>query len=124
MFVELSQKNFEKLKKKLDEMGVQYEVSDCTLPGEKNMVVHVELGALPEDVTKELNTELNEIYGASASIKDYNSDGVPDYVDEISPSVVERRHRKWDDKMHTPMQEAKAWFTGENQEEEVTYETH
>lgn len=43
------------------------------------------------------------------------------YYNKLEPGVIEKRHRKWDDKFHTIGQELKGNFTGENIEEDVEY---
>lgn len=41
---------------------------------------------------------------------------------QIQTRVKPTRHRPWEDKMHTPAQEFKGWWTGKAAEEEVRYE--
>lgn len=128
MFVEISKSAFEKLKARLEEMGIKYEASDCTIPGEDIKMVHLEIdGNLsPEQVTT-INNQIDAIYGNDATGRENNKDmdgnGIADILEDGKGQIVEKRRRTWDDKLHTPGKEAKGFITGANMEEEVTYES-
>lgn len=108
MFIEITKEAWNKLQKKLDDKGfTDYEASDCTLPGDSVPHVHIEFGLL----SKERRTEIAKDVDASY-----------EEVAKESDAPKEVRRRKWDEKFHTPGQEAAGWFTGKNMEEEVTYE--
>jgi len=67
MFVEMSAEAFEKLKKKLEEMGItDYTVKDCNVPGDSIAHVHVEFGDLPKSKAEELAKDIHGIYGLVA----------------------------------------------------------
>lgn len=121
MFIEVSKKTFEKLKKKLDEMGIEYTVSDCKLPNEKNEMVHLETSGLDHEQVKAIN-DFVAVYGEQEMTIDRDGDGVADLYQKEPPVLTEKRHRKWDDRMHTLGEEAIGEITGANREEEVTYE--
>lgn len=123
MFVEISRDAFEKMKKHLQEMGIAFEVSDCTLPGEKAAQVHLEVGALSQEQIYEMNNLIDYIYGKNTLERDLNGNGLPDYLEGEAPVIVEKRERKWDKRMHTLGEEAVGAFLGKNTEEEVTYES-
>lgn len=120
MFVEVSRKKYEELKEMLKEMGIDFEASDCTLPGDKEQMVHVEIAG-PKILTTQQVQQINQIFGVATLTEDKDGNGRPDYLD-AEPQYVERRHRKWDDKMHTLGQEALGYFTGKSTEETVTVE--
>jgi hypothetical protein len=124
MFVEVKRSMYERLKKVLQELGVSYEPSDCTLPGDKEQMVHIEIvSTLTERQRLVIDKELEEMFGRADIGIDKDGNEIPDYLEEEEGKVVERRTRKWDQKMHTLSADAAAWFTGKNEEEEVTYES-
>lgn len=126
MFLEISKKRFEKSKMRelFENMNIQYEISDCTLQDEKEMMLHIEFSNLSAPQKEKIENLLENIYGEDIVNKDRDGNGVPDYLDNIDqPEVIEKRHRKWDDRMHTAGEEAKGFITGANTEEEVTYES-
>ena len=108
MFIELTKEAWNKLQKKLEEKKItDYTVSDCTLPGDSIPHVHIDFGTgMSKSMIEELAKDVDGVFEAVAN--------------ESKPKEV--RKRKWDEKFHTPGQEAKGWFTGENTQEEVTYE--
>lgn len=125
MFLEISKKKFEenKMRDLLENMNIQYEISDCTLPDEKEMMIHIEFSNLSEPQKNKIENLLENVYGKDSVNKDKDGNGIPDYLDNLDGTgVIEKRHRKWDDRMHTPGEEAKGFVTGANTEEEVTYE--
>lgn len=119
MFVELTKEKYEQLAKMLREMGIAFEASDCTLPGESVRMVHVEI---PGELRKEQIDLINDTFGKDAMFTDRNGDGRADYLGEGIPEYRERRHRPWDDKVHTLKQEIWGYVSGKNTEETVTYE--
>lgn len=126
MFLEISKKKFEKSKMRelFENMNIQYEISDCTLPDEKEMMLHIEFSNLSVPQKEKIENLLENIYGEDTVNKDRDGNGVPDYLDNIDqPEVIEKRHRKWDDRMHTAGEETKGFITGANTEEDVTYES-
>lgn len=44
---------------------------------------------------------------------------IKNYYQTLEAPVIEKRHRKWDEKYHTLSEEIKGEFTGANREEEV-----
>lgn len=127
MFVEISKTQFEKLKPRLQELGIRYEVSDCTLPEEERIMLHIEfLGELSSDQVRIINADLDAIYGLDSAGRehgrDLDEDGIPDRL-EKDVEVVEVRRRPWEETGHGLIAEAKGFITGQAQEEEVTYET-
>ena len=61
MFVELSRKEYDKLRPFLKEKGVRYEPSDCTLPGEKEQMVHIEFDTLTDNMVTVINQKIDSI---------------------------------------------------------------
>ena len=57
-FVEMTRKNYEKMKKMLEEMGVKVEITDCTLPKDKEAMVHVDIVGL----TEKQKAQINEVF--------------------------------------------------------------
>lgn len=112
MFVEMSVAAWEKLKKRLEEKGItSYTVSDCTLKEDHTSYVHVDFGVLNHEAIKNIAKDLDISYEELAVESKENVNG-----------VTEVRRRKWDESYHMPGKEAKGFLTGENMEEEVTYE--
>lgn len=131
MFLEISKVKFDKLKESLDSMNISYELSDCTLEGEKEISVHAEfLSELSDEQKRIINDRIDEIYGEGtierSYEKDMDGDGIPDIVEEKEEKEAERpkerRRRPWDDKVHTPSESMKGYFTGEIEKEDVIYE--
>lgn len=124
MFLELKKKDFEnqKLKELFEKLKVKYEVSDCTLPEEKERMLHIEFYELSEAQKEQIVDTLEKIYGPDSIRRDKDGNGIPDYIDNLGPEFIEKRHRKWDDKMHTVKEELIGFATGANTEEEVTYD--
>ncbi len=126
MWVEMSRSYFEKLRAKLEQMHLNLEISDCTLPGETEGKVHVELGSLNADQKTQIEQELAYIYNAPVyqtpeGEKDVDRNGIAD--DKEEPEAVrEVRRRPWDDRAHTAGEEALGYLSGESMREEVTYE--
>ena len=110
MFVEMTLEAWEKFKKKLEEKGYKdYEVSDCTMPNDSIKHVHIDFGKLSKDIIKKLAKDLDISYEEIA-------------MESKTSEIKEVRTKKWDESYHMPGKEAKAFITGENMEEEVTYE--
>jgi signal recognition particle subunit SEC65 len=121
MFVEVTKKQYEKMKKMLQEMGIKIEVSDCTLPKDKEQMVHIEVMGL----TEKQKEQINEIFGIGTIMIDRDADGRDDKLEELEedeerPRVV--RRRKSDQKFQGPIKGAIDDFTGKNREEEIIYE--
>lgn len=121
MFVEVTKKQYEKMKKMLQEMGIKIEVSDCTLPKDKEQMVHIEVMGL----TEKQKEQINEIFGIGTIMIDRDADGRDDKLEELEedeerPRVI--RRRKSDQKFQGPIKGAIDDFTGKNREEEVIYE--
>ena len=121
MFVEVTKKQYEKMKKMLQEMGIKIEVSDCTLPKDKEQMVHIEVMGL----TEKQKEQINEIFGIGTIMIDRDADGLDDKLEELEedeerPRVV--RRRKSDQKFQGPIKGAIDDFTGKNREEEIIYE--
>lgn len=119
MYVEISKEMFEKLRPHLNQIGAKFEVSDCTLPGEMRAMVHVEiLGCLSEEHVRFLNHQIDVLYEESSLNRSAEKAEQPGKCKDVQ----EVRTRTWDNQMHTPKEEFKGWFTGENEKEEVRYE--
>lgn len=104
MFIEVKESFFRDcLIPYLEEFNVKYIISDCTLPNEKEKIIHVEFET---ELTKEQIEKINGIYQKNGKEKE----------------LVIKRERKWDRQYHTLKQELKGHITGQNLEEEVIYE--
>lgn len=55
MFLEISKKKYLEMQKMLEEMGVKIEVSDCSVKGDKEPMVHIELLGLTDRQREEIN---------------------------------------------------------------------
>ena len=121
MFLETQKIYFEKLVPYLRENNIRYEVSDCTLPGETETTLHIEfLTEIAPKQIETINNKLDEIYAkTNEHIIDLDGNGIADNIDKAVEEEEIRQqndiHREWDQKIHTPLQEAKGWFTGENE---------
>lgn len=121
MFTEMTQEAYEKFKAKMEAKGISFEASDCTLPGDSTQHVHIEFGNLNVDLKKDIADEIDASYEqvaieskealkkAKAEKEEKDRDAEP----------REERHKKWDDRMHTPREEAMGYITGAAEEEEV-----
>lgn len=151
-FVEMTKRNYEKMKKMLEEMGVKVEIYDCTLPKDKEQMVHVDIVGLTEKqkaqineifdregiiVQKDIPVERNEtnmtiqekeqfnsVFGAGTVKDDRDGDGLDDNLEKEMEEDGPReiRRRKSDGQYVGPIKGAIDEFTGKNREEEVIYE--
>lgn len=125
MFLERPKKDVTALIPYFKQKGIAYEISDCTLPGEEVNMAHVEfLRELSPEEIEHINNMLDNLYGkdttARIQTKDTDGNGRADIIDAEIEEQDERAKEKpvrkeWGQKMHTPLQEAKGWFTGENE---------
>lgn len=125
MFLERPKKDVTALIPYFKQKGIAYEMSDCTLPGEEVEMAHVEfLRVLSPEEIEHINNMLDNLYGknttARIQTKDTDGNGRADIIDAELDKQDEKTndrpvHREWDQKVHTPLQEAKGWFTGENE---------
>lgn len=99
MFVELQKEQAEKLEEYLKGQGIEHKSVEIPLT-RPVPVMRIEFENLSEQQKKEILDVVTQIKGYHAPT----------------------RHRPWDDKMHTPKEEFKGWWTGEAAEEEVRYE--
>lgn len=116
MFVEITRRNYEKMKRMLEEMGVKFVVTDCTLPKDREKMVHIEINGLtPENIK-----QINETFGRDTIEVDYDGNGIPDRLDELSGEEIrEVRRRKSDQQYSGPIRSAVGYLSGKDQEEEV-----
>lgn len=99
MYLEVSRDKQLEIIDYLDQHNISYELTDATLPEEIKETSHFELPKLSKDDLIALNL-----------------------IAIGKENIVERRHKPWEDKFHTPFQEAKGQLFGDANEEEVTYE--
>jgi len=138
MYIETSRDNYQKLKQYLIEQGIYFESSDCTLPNEKIQMIHIEFADGLELSNEQKNTinniidqAINKVISQSDRAKllsanedplrDTDGDGLSDKLEIIldnEGNIPEHKHKSWNDQLHTPMQEAIGWFTGEADKEE------
>lgn len=125
MFYEMKKKEFEnsRLRELLEKLKIKYEISDCTLPNEKEKMLHIEFFSLSESQKEQILDTLEKIYGPESIKRDKDGNGIPDYIDNLPPEMIEKRHKKWDDRGHTIKEEFIGFVTGENEAEDVTYES-
>ena len=97
-FIQIHQTMAEKFEEYLKAQGINYTISAVPLVT-STPVMKFEFDALTD-------TQKQEILEVSQQLQKH-----------YQPS----RHRPWDDKMHTPMQEFKGWWSGKNEEEEIDY---
>ena len=98
MFVEISQKKWPELKKKLDELGIPYNLSDGSLPGEKATVLHVDIsGAISQDQREAVSRQMESIFGKSVLERDRDGNGVPDYAESKEAVTVKYKaaEKEW-----------------------------
>lgn len=124
MFLERPRKDVTALIPYFKQKGIDYEISDCTLPGEEVEMAHIEFKRTlsPEEI-EHINNLLDSLYGkdttARIQTKDVDGNGRADIIDAELEKQEDRKkepdHREWDQKVHTPLQEARGWFTGENE---------
>lgn len=124
MFLERPKKDITAILPYLKQHHIEYEMSDCTLPGEEVEMTHLQFTReLSPDEIRRINDMLDNLYGKDTTSRiqtnDVDGNGRADYIDaELEKEEKQNDkpiHREWDQKMHTPMQEAKGWFMGENE---------
>ena len=117
MFLERPKKDVTALIPYFKQKGIAYEISDCTLPGEEVNMAHVEfLRELSPEEIEHINNMLDNLYGKDTTARIQTKDTIDAEIEEQDERAKEKPVRKeWDQKMHTPLQEAKGWFTGENE---------
>lgn len=106
MILEVSAKKFEKLKEKLDEAGIQYQISNYSITNNTIQVYRFDFGAIDPELVK----EISEIYTKVS--------------DELYKNEQQKGHyeRTWDKKYHTLGEEIVGQITGQNEQEEYVYE--
>lgn len=131
MFVELTQKEFEKLNNYLYDNNIPREVSDCTIPGEKTRHVHVEFDELTNEqidginqmITIIRNQLLKEIGSVEEKTMDVDGDGRADYIEELDAEDAQKNaasqapKRKKRDTTMNPVTAAKDYFFGDDEKE-------
>lgn len=118
MYIELSREKYEKMKGLLLEMGVIFRATDCTIPGDKEQMVHVEVGQLTPLQIK----NINEAYGQDTIPVDRDGNGVSDYIEEV-PELVEVRKKVTPSERSASLTAAVGTFAGKETEEvSVVYE--
>lgn len=125
MFTEMTREAYEKFSRKMREKGIAFEASDCTIPGDSQEHVHIEFGNLNVDLKKDIADEIDASYAQVAT------ESVEAQKQALKEEKEEReakdrdaeprqeRHKKWDDRMHTPTEEMMGYITGAAEEEEV-----
>lgn len=115
MYIELSRTRYEDLKKRLLEMGIEFKATDCTIPGDKEQMVHIEVGQLTPLQIK----NINEAYGQDTILVDLDSNGTPDYLEE-QPELVEKREKTTPSDDSVSLKAAVRTFLGEETEKVTT----
>lgn len=134
MFIEMTEEAWGKLKEKMDAFGYQYEVSECTLPGEEIRHFHIDFGDLGEDKKREIAKMADESYAITAkeslekqefakeqaAYKEFSKKMDEEY-DRFAKEDIpkEERRREWDNKYHGVVGEAAGYLTGKSMEETV-----
>lgn len=66
MYIEVSERKIKRMKEELDKINVQYEVTDCTLPKDKDKHYHIALGEnnpelayVIQDIYKKISREID-----------------------------------------------------------------
>lgn len=127
MFVEMPKRHFEKLRPYLQEQGIAYEVSDCTMPGDTEMILYVKLPEFGQGLSQYqidiINNKIDSYLFEDKELakeRDRDGDGISDYAEDLPQEERQPVRRKpWQDRMHTPLGEAVGYFTGESEREEI-----
>lgn len=118
MYIELSRTKYEKMKGLLLELEITFQATDCTIPGDKEQMVHVEVGQLTPLQIK----NINDAYGQDTIPVDLDMDGVPDYIEE-APELVEVRRKVSPSDKTASLKAAIGTYLGKKTEEvSVVYE--
>ena len=122
MFVEISKSKYEKLEKKLKELGLNVEISDCTLPKEIEIMLHIEFPSLTNEQKIIIQKEIESIYGKGETVNkfytnDLDADGLSDVIQKDINKIEEnnkyrqKNERKASDDHYVSLNEAVENFT-------------
>lgn len=127
MWIEISKEKYDQLQKKLKEMGIDVEISDCTTKEDIERMIHIEFPQLSNEQKIIIQKQIDYIYGkgdiaSKFYTNDFDGNGIPDTLDdEISKENVNQSvERKASDDHLVTIQEAFSNFTkGEDDYEPV-----
>ena len=117
MYCEIDEQKYLELKKELEKRNIQFEASDCTLPGEKEKMFHIEMINLSMEQTTMIANFVTALFEKES---EKHKEVVRTEEENEKPKEV--RKREWDKKPHTLKEEVVGYMTGENMKETVTYE--
>jgi len=112
MFIDLTKKQFDKLKKYIDELNIPYHVENSTIKGDLEEIIHLDFA---EDLTEKqisiLNKYIDTLNQKENPNRDLDGDGLPDYLQEGEKVKVKYSRHKMDDNGN-PAGALKAHLTG------------
>lgn len=86
MWVEISKGKYDQLQKKLKEMGIDVEISDCTTKEDVERMIHIEFPQLSNEQKIIIQKQIDSIYGKGDTASkfytnDFDGNGIPDTID-------------------------------------------
>lgn len=106
MYLEVSAKKMEKLKERLDNANIQYQITNYSINNNKIQVFRFDFGSLDPEMIKTISNIYTKL------------------TDELSKQVEPVGHyeKTWNKKSHTLGEEITGYLTGQNEQEEYVYE--